>query len=82
MQRKRPDYDPDALRENIKLLDTNITRIQQTIDNLRQRNDLLKQNILKNNEDIRIFDGEIRKLENQKVELRRLIAEIEMKRNS
>lgn len=75
--RRRPDYDPDALRENIKHLDVNIDRIQQAIDNLRQRNEQLKQSIAKNNTDMQIFSAEIGKLEQQKNQLRGLIAEIE-----
>lgn len=80
LQRKRPNYDPNALREGTIQLDVNIDRLQRAIDGLRQGNDQLKQSIIKNNMDIQVFTVEIGKLEHQKVELSRLITEIERER--
>lgn len=74
-----PDYDPDALRENIKLIDKNIARIRDVIEELRQKNKLFEKEITRNNENIRIFTAEIGRLENEKVQLRRLINRIEKK---
>ncbi len=80
MQRRRPDYKPDDLKEGIRQLDVNIDRLQKTIDDLKQRNEQLKQAISNNTGDIQIYTAEIGKLENQKVELSRLISEIERER--
>jgi len=72
-----PEYDPDALRKDLKTLDQNITRIQGAIDKLQRQNNLLRQKITRNDADIKIFYQEIAKLEVQKNQLRTLISRIE-----
>jgi len=78
--RREPDYEPDALRENIKLLDRNIARLREAIKKLQEQNARIQQRLVKNNADIQIFATEIAKLEQQKEDIRRLIARIEKKK--
>ena len=81
MQRTPPFYDPDGLRDGVKNLDSNIDRLQKALEALFEENTRLAQKITKNREDMRVYQAEIGKLEQQKADLHRLIVEIEAKRH-
>ena len=81
MNRKRVDtvlkYDPDGLRGNIKTIDQSIARLQEEAEKAKRYIEAARQAIAKNEKDIEIFHTEIGKLEQQKAELQRLIAQLE-----
>lgn len=79
MPRKMPDYDVNALKESIKITNKNITRVLEAIKKIQKRNEHLKAEIIQNDKKIKIFHQEIGRLEQDKLQLKNLIAQIKSK---
>jgi chromosome segregation ATPase len=80
-ERRRPDtvlrYDPEALKKNIGIIDQSIARTQEAIDKAKIHIEAAKRSIARSEKDIEIFYAEMGKLENDKAELQKLIAQLE-----
>lgn len=74
-----PDYDVNALKESIKITNKNITRVLEAIKKIQKRNEHLKAEIIQNDKKIKIFHQEIGRLEQDKLQLKNLIAQIKSK---
>ena len=74
---KPPQYSVEGLKQNLVIIDRNIARITEEVEKARRYIEAARQAIARNEKDIQIFNAEIERLKQEKIQIQALIAQLE-----